>query len=142
MEVNMGQKPKEENAPVIQASGRAEDQELELLRKLVKKGVLELRPSFDKDGVHYVDAEEILKSADSGVVAGTTTWRIYRIDCTDVTSIKFYIDGNQVAATTTFAYEATGADAILQPAVGLYKASGTGVGTVQVDYIRAWQNRE
>jgi predicted RNA-binding Zn-ribbon protein involved in translation (DUF1610 family) len=67
-EVNMGQKPQEENAPVIQAGVRTEDQELELLRKLVKKGVLELKPSFDKNGIHYVDAEEILKSAGSGVV--------------------------------------------------------------------------
>jgi predicted RNA-binding Zn-ribbon protein involved in translation (DUF1610 family) len=67
-EVNMHQKPQDENVSIIQANVRTEDQQLELLRTLVKKGVLELKPSFDKDGVHYVDAEEILKSADSDVV--------------------------------------------------------------------------
>ena len=81
------------------------------------------------------------ESADSGVVAGTTTWRVYRIDFSDVTDVQFFIDGNRVASSTTFAYAAIGANAILQPAVGLYKASGAGVGTVQVDYIKIWQNR-
>lgn len=80
-------------------------------------------------------------SADSGITAGTTDWRIYRIDCTDVTDIKFYIDGAQVASSTTFPYAATGANAILQPWIGLYKASGTGVGTIQCDYVRIMQNR-
>ena len=56
------------HAPLVLASARAEEKELDLLRRLVKKGVLELRPSLDKSGIHYADAEEVLKSGDSGFV--------------------------------------------------------------------------
>jgi hypothetical protein len=78
-------------------------------------------------------------SATSGVTATTAQWKIYRIDFSDVTDVRFYIDGVHVATGTTFPYAATGANAILQPYIGLYKASGAGVGTVQVDYVRIWQ---
>jgi len=78
---------------------------------------------------------------DSGVNSVTTVWLVLRIDCTDVTDIKFYIDGTRVVSTTTYAYAATGANAILQPYIGCYKASGAGLGTIYVDYIRAWQSR-
>jgi len=81
------------------------------------------------------------KSADSGVTAGTTDWRVYRFEVLDVTDIHFFIDGNRVASSTTFPFAATGANAVLQPAIGLYKASGAGVGTIQVDYIKIWHNR-
>lgn len=75
-------------------------------------------------------------SATSGVTALATDWKIYRIDFTDVTNILFYIDGNHVAIGTTFGYVATGANAVLQPYLGLYKVSGTGVGTMLIDYVR------
>ena len=35
----------------------AQHEEVDFLRKLIKKGVLELKPSLDKSGVRYVDAE-------------------------------------------------------------------------------------
>ena len=71
----------------------------------------------------------------------STDWHLYRIDCTDIAAVRFYIDGVHVATGTTFAYAAIGADAILQPYVAAYKASGTGVGTVQADNVRIWSNR-
>jgi len=80
------------------------------------------------------------QSATSGVTVTNTDWKVYRIDCRDVTSIKFYINGVQVAASTTFPYIATGAAATLQPYVGVYKLLN-GVGTLLVDYVRIWGNR-
>lgn len=80
-------------------------------------------------------------SATSGVTVVNTDWKVYRIDFRDVTSIKFYINGSRVASGTTFAYTATGANATLQPFFGCYKASGTGLGTIQIDDVRIWLNR-
>jgi len=81
------------------------------------------------------------QSVTSGVTVTNTQWKVYRIDFRDVTSIKFYINGSRVAASTTFAYTATGANATLQPFLGLYKAALAGDGAIQIDYVRIWQNR-
>lgn len=80
-------------------------------------------------------------SATSAVTLAATDWAILRIDFSDLTDVKFYVNGERVAAGTTFAYAATGANAILQPVAEAYKVSGTGVGTLQVDYIRIWSTR-
>jgi len=80
-------------------------------------------------------------SATSGVTATAAQTKIYRIDFTSVTDVRFYIDGVHVATGTTFAYAATGANAILQPYLGLYKSTGAGLGKIQVDYVRMWQKR-
>lgn len=80
-------------------------------------------------------------SATSGVTVVNTAFTICRIDFTDVTNVLFYVNGARVASGTTFAYAATGANATLQPFVSAYKASGAGVGTITVDYVRWWMNR-
>lgn len=82
-------------------------------------------------------------SVNSGVTVATTTeWHILRIDATDVTNVGFYIDGVQVCTTTTFPFAATSAAAQVQPYSSVYKASGTSVGTVAIDYVALWQNRQ
>jgi len=81
------------------------------------------------------------RSATSGVTVLNTAWHIYRIDATNVADVKYYIDGVGVATGTTFSYAATGANAILQPYIGLYKNGGAGLGELQVDYVRIWQTR-
>ena len=73
------------------------------------------------------------------LVAGT--YNIFRIDCTTQTGIKFYIDGVRVCSTTTFANAASAANSKCQPHLGLYKASGAGLGVLSVDYVKVWQNR-
>lgn len=73
------------------------------------------------------------------LVAGVA--HTFRIDASDVTNVKYYIDGNQVCATTKFAYAATGANSILQPYASMYKASGVVVGTLQVDKITVFTGR-
>ncbi len=80
-------------------------------------------------------------SVASGVTVLNTEIHTYRIDFADLTSIKFYIDGVRVASGTTFAFTATGANALVQPFFNPYKATGTSVGSVQIDNVRVWSNR-
>ena len=77
----------------------------------------------------------------TGVTLLTTDWAILRIDCTVITDIKFYINGAQVASSTTFTMAAV-AGLKLQLVARIGKeAIGTSVGTLLVDYLSAWQNR-
>ncbi len=70
-----------------------------------------------------------------------TSFHQFRIDATKVTDVVFYYDGNRVNAVGSISFAATGANAILQPYLAVYKASGTGVATLQADVVRAWSNR-
>ncbi|HUV84726.1 MAG TPA: hypothetical protein VMV86_03405 [Methanosarcinales archaeon] len=81
------------------------------------------------------------QSVTSGVTVVNTVGHYYKIDMSDVTNIKFYIDGVRVAAATTFGFVATGANALVQPFLGGYKASGAGLGTLAIDYVKLWQKR-
>lgn len=80
-------------------------------------------------------------SVASGVTLLNSDYKIFRIDATDVTDIKFYIDGVQVSANSAVAFAATGATAILQPYFSVYKPSGTGVATLKGDYVKIFANR-
>ena len=73
------------------------------------------------------------------LVAGT--YYIFRIDCSTQADIKFYIDGVRVAGSTTFANAASAANSKAQPHIGMYKASGAGLGVISVDYVKVWQDR-
>ena len=88
-----------------------------------------------------LDDDATNSSATSGVTVTAGVWHCYKIDFSDLTSVKYYIDGVRVAVATTFPYVATGANAVLQPLVGGYKATGTGVGTVNCRNVRIWGNR-
>src|SRR5581483_5939368 len=50
----------------------------------------------------------------SGVTVNAGDFHNYRIDATDVTDIKFFIDGVRVSGNNQIAFAATGANAILQ----------------------------
>jgi hypothetical protein len=56
--------------------------------------------------------------------------------------VAFYIDGNRVNADNSINFAATSTLAVLQPYLATYKVSGLGVGTLTVDYTRAWMNRQ
>jgi hypothetical protein len=77
----------------------------------------------------------------SGVTLTNADTKIFRIDCSDATSIKYYIDGAQVASATTFGWAANAANSKVQPYFSCYKASGTSVGVMNVDYVRCFQKR-
>lgn len=79
-------------------------------------------------------------SASTGVVLGTGDWKIGRIDMTNPADVRFYLDGVDVTPTgTTFAYATTGATGQVQPYASVYKSAGTGVTTLNVDFIRVYQ---
>ena len=69
-----------------------------------------------------------------------TTYKRFVIDFTGGTSnVKFYIDGVQVATSTTF--DMSGYTAGLQPIVQIQKAANTNVDAVTVDYIKIVSRR-
>ena len=80
-------------------------------------------------------------SVSSGVTALAADWKVYRIDASDVTDVKYFIDGVQVSSNNAISFAATGANAVLQPYASVYKPSGTGVATLLLDYVRIWANR-
>lgn len=80
-------------------------------------------------------------AASSGITLVAGTYNIFRIDCTTQTNIKFYIDGTRVCTSTTFANAASASNSKCQPHLGLYKASGAGLGVMSVDYVKVFQNR-
>ncbi len=97
----------------------------------------------DGNGVVTVESDDTANEQaviSTGVTFTAGQKKIFRIDCTDIASIKFYIDGVQVASGTTFNMSTTPTLA-LQPYVHLAKASGAGLGVLDVDYIRIWANR-
>jgi len=77
----------------------------------------------------------------SSVTVLNTEWHNYQVDMSDPTNVIFYVDGQNLATTSPITFAATGANAIMQPYVSAYKASGTGVGTLTVDFIAARCNR-
>lgn len=81
------------------------------------------------------------ESATSGVTLTNADYAIVRIDCSDPADIKFYVNGARVASGTTFDWAASAANSKVQPIIGCYKASGAGLGTLELDYVRVWQKR-
>lgn len=97
----------------------------------------------DGDGEIICESDDNVTdaSASSGVTVLNTDTVVLKIDCTDITDIKFYVNGNEVAGSTTFSWAASAANSKVQPIAGMYKASGAGVGTLQVDKIDLGQKR-
>jgi hypothetical protein len=95
------------------------------------------------NGTLYCDTDDNVTDVDvtSGTTLTTADWAILRIDCSDPLNILFYINGARVASGTTFGWAASAANSKVQPFIGMYKASGTGVGTITLDYVRIWQKR-
>ncbi len=100
---------------------------------------------FDADGNGQINAgcdDNVTDTlASTGMVVTNANWKIYRFECTDVNDIKFFIDGNEVCSSTRFSFTATGANAIVQPYFYVYKSTGEGLGTMQVDYVKIWTAR-
>ena len=75
----------------------------------------------------------------TGVTSVVGTYQVFRIDFTDVTDVKFFIDGVGVATSTTFVMS-NGTNVMFQPYVATQKVgANAGLGTVAVDYVRMWQ---
>jgi hypothetical protein len=87
-----------------------------------------------KDGVNTI-------SKASGVTLLADAFHIFRIDATDPTNVRFFIDGAEVSTSGQLSFAATGASAILQPYFSVYKASGVGVGSLDIDMVQVGMNR-
>jgi len=76
----------------------------------------------------------------SGIAALTLAeYHVFRIDFTSLADVKFYIDGEGVAKTTTFNMS-TAASLTVQPWLCVYKHDGdTGRGSIKIDYVKIWQ---
>ena len=81
-----------------------------------------------KDGVNTF-------SIASGVTLVAGAYHLFRIDASNLTDVAFYIDGTRVNATNSISFAATAPNSILQLYSSAYKASGTGVGTLNLDAI-------
>lgn len=98
---------------------------------------------LDGNGVVTVENDDTSNETtkvSTGVTVTTADWIVACIDCTDPASVKFYINGNRVAEETTFNMS-TVPTLALQPVARVSKSAATTVGTIQLDYIRAWQSR-
>lgn len=103
------------------------------------------RVGFEVPATGSVTCESDDNATDTAAASSITlvagAYHIFRIDCTAQSAIRFFIDGAQVCASTTFANAASAANSKCQPHIGLYKASGAGEGVISLDYVKVWQNR-
>ena len=98
----------------------------------------------DGNGVITVENDDTVHETSqvaTGKTLTTADWIIARIDCSDIADVKFFINGDRVATGTTFNMSQVPALA-LQPVARIGKeGAASSVGTLQVDYVRAWQKR-
>lgn len=87
-----------------------------------------------KDGVNTI-------SAPTTITLAAASFSVFRIDASDVTNIRFFIDGIEYSTPHQFSFAATSPNSILQPYASVYKSSGAGVGTLQVDMIQVSADR-
>lgn len=92
-----------------------------------------------KDGV----TTNAIAAAPIGGAAITldTNFHIFRIDLGNVNDVGFYYDGVRVNAAGSITFLATGSNAVLQPYSSVYKPSGTGLATLQIDKLDVWAAR-
>ena len=74
-------------------------------------------------------------------IVSDANFHIFRIDWSNHADIAFYYDGNRVNVVGSITWAATGANAILQPWMTVYKPSGAGVATLNSDKIDVFNGR-
>ena len=94
---------------------------------------------WSKDGTntYSIAAAQIGGAA----ISTDTNFHVYRVDWTNPADIAFFVDGNRVNTLGSITWAATGANAVLQPWVTVYKPSGTGLATVTTDKIDIFNTR-
>lgn len=79
---------------------------------------------------------------DTGEDLVVDTWYTFQIDFNHIDDVRFYLDGSRLLPGTNFDMSnLTDTEAMMQPYFSLDKASGTGVGTLQLDYVKIWSPR-
>jgi len=89
--------------------------------------------------IHTDDAVNDSGVVTSGVTSVLGTYQVFRMDFTTPASVLFYIDGVQVAASTTFNMS-NGANIMFQPMIIAQKVGvDAGLVTCALDYVKMWQ---
>lgn len=93
---------------------------------------------------NVVNDDDNATSPNQILTAGTMAvqGRIYMIDCTDTSAIRFYVDGILVGVGDMRGL--TAAIGNVQPYFCVSKAkssANTGTGTMLIDYVKVWQDR-
>jgi hypothetical protein len=84
--------------------------------------------------VQTTDGATTVAATDTTVNAVDDTFAVFKIDASDLTDVKFYINATRVLSTTTFDISAwTGT---CTPVFHVEKASGTNVADMRVDWVR------
>ena len=100
---------------------------------------------FDASLVCKVESDDTTNNNDdvaTGHTAVAGTYDIYRIDFTDLSDVKFFINGARVATGTTFDMSnLLAAEEQMQPYFSIDKASGAGLGDMNIDYVKIFSNR-
>lgn len=100
---------------------------------------------FDASLVLKVESDDTTNNNDdkaTGITVTAGTYYVYRIDFTTLTDVKFFVNGVRVAPTVTFDMSnLSAAEQQMQPYFSLDKASGTGLGDINIDYVKIFQNR-
>ena len=79
---------------------------------------------------------------DTGVDAVIDTFHVFKIDATDTSAVRFYIDGVLVGTADMSGLTTT--TALVQPVLWALKtkaAANVTVATLYVDYVKVWQKR-
>lgn len=100
---------------------------------------------MDASLVLKVESDDTTNNNDdkaTGITMVAGTFYVLRIDMQDLTDVKFYVDGVRVTTGTTFDMSnMSAAEQQMQPYFSQDKASGTGVGTMQIDYVTLMSDR-
>jgi hypothetical protein len=78
---------------------------------------------------------------DTGVDWVSGTYAVYKIDMSDLTDVRFFVDGNRCAIPEKIDVSAMVAGDLLQPYIEMQKDSGTVTHSVDTDYISVLWDR-
>ena len=79
----------------------------------------------------------------AGITLVADEYHIYRIDCTNIAAVKFYVD-DVLVGTSDMSATLSASEAKVQPYINISKATAgtsTGIGTIYIDYVKVFQNR-
>ncbi len=100
---------------------------------------------LDGSGALKVETDDTTNNNDdvaTGITVTTSPYYILRIDFTDISDVKFYVNGVRVATGTTFDMSnLSDAEAVMQPYFSIDKGVATSVGSMMIDFVRIWSKR-
>jgi hypothetical protein len=101
--------------------------------------------TLSSSGILRVETDDATVNNDdqlTGFTLNQNEYYIFRIDCTNLADVKFYLNGVRLLTTTTFSMSAlTDNGAVMQPFISLDKPVGASELSILLDYVRVWSKR-